>query len=117
MKALRFALPAAFALSTLMLGACEQDRMNNVPAGATMTTSGNANLSYTAQYDGTVWVYDVNDDRIDYSGQLNANQSITVNSSNNQIQVDGRVAGGFLGGGELACVVGEEGGLEGLGAV
>ena len=91
MKVLRFALPAAFAVSSVMLVACEQDRQNNIPGGATMTTSGNSNLTYTAQNDGMVWVYDVNDDRIDYSGQIIANQSIVVNAQNNQILVDGRI--------------------------
>jgi hypothetical protein len=91
MKVLRFAIPAAFALSSMMLVACEQDRQNNIPGGATMTSSGNSNLTYTAQNDGTVWVYDVNDDRIDYSGQIMANQSLVLNATNNQILVDGRV--------------------------
>jgi hypothetical protein len=91
MKAFRFAIPTAFALGSLALCACEQDRQNNIPAAATLMTSGNSNLSYTAQSDGTVWVYDVNDDRIDYSGQLMANQSIVINPQTNQIIVDGRV--------------------------
>src|ERR1700722_11472384 len=91
MTGFRFAIPAAFALSTMLLGACEQDRANNIPGGATLMSSGNSNLTYTAQTDGTVWVYDVNDDRIDYSGPIMANQSVMVNSQNNQILVDGRV--------------------------
>src|SRR5277367_3816263 len=91
MKGFRFAIPAAFALSTMMLTACEQDRVNNIPGGATLMSSGNSSLTYTAQTDGTVWVYDVNDDRIDYSGPIMANQSIVVNSTNNQILLDGRI--------------------------
>jgi hypothetical protein len=91
MKAFRFAVPAAFVLSGLLLVACEQDRINNIPTTATLATSGNQNLSYTAPFDGTVWVYDVPDDRLDYSGPLMANQAIVVNPQTNQIIVDGRV--------------------------
>jgi hypothetical protein len=91
MKGLRLAIPTAFAFSTLALVACEQDRVTNVPAGATVMTSGNANLTFTAPSDGTVWVYDQNDDRIDYSGQIRASQSLTLDPQSSQILIDGRV--------------------------
>ena len=48
-------------------------------------------MTYTATTDGTVWVYDVNNDRIDYSGSLMANQSLVVNPDTKQITVDARV--------------------------
>jgi hypothetical protein len=91
MKPFRFAMPAVFALSSIALVACEQDRVSNIPTAARVAASGNSSLTYTAPTDGTVWVYDVSDDRIDYSGQLMSGQSIVVNPQNNQIVIDGRV--------------------------
>jgi len=70
---------------------CQEDRVNNIPAGATLSASGNSQLTYTATADGTAWVYDVNDDRVDYSGALSAGQSLMVNPDTKQILVDARV--------------------------
>jgi hypothetical protein len=39
----------------------------------------------------TIWVYDVNSDRIIYSGGLAGNQSVSVDPVANQITVDGRI--------------------------
>jgi hypothetical protein len=78
-------------LALAVIAGCEQDRVNNIPPGANLTASGSAMVTYTAQQDGTVWVYDVNNDRIDYSGPLTANQSLVVNSDTRQITVDARV--------------------------
>jgi len=70
---------------------CAADKMNNIPAGATLASSGNSQLTYTASMDGTVWVYDTVADRIDYSGALMSGQSITVNPDTRQIMIDARV--------------------------
>lgn len=90
-KSRAIAIPMAFALATAIFFGCQQDRINNIPPSATLASSGNSQLTYTAQNDGTVWVYDVNNDRIDYSGSLLSNQSIVVDSSSRQITVDGRI--------------------------
>jgi len=85
------ALPMIWIAALAIFGGCQEDRVNNIPAGATLSTSGNAQLTYTATMDGTVWVYDVNNDRIDYSGPLTANQSLVVNPDTKQITIDARV--------------------------
>jgi len=79
------------ALGVILLAGCEADRVNNIPAGAMLSASGNAQLSYTAPSDGTIWVYDVNNDRIDYSGAVLANQSVVLDPTSRQITVDGRI--------------------------
>jgi hypothetical protein len=84
-------MPTIWILALAIFGGCQEDRVNNIPAGATLSTSGNAQMTYTAIADGTVWVYDVNNDRIDYSGPLMANQSLVVNPDTKQITVDARV--------------------------
>jgi hypothetical protein len=84
-------MPTIWILALAIFGGCQEDRVNNIPAGATLSTSGNAQLTYTAAMDGTIWVYDVNNDRIDYSGPLAANQSLVVNPDTKEITVDTRV--------------------------
>lgn len=90
-KTRSMAVPTIWILALAIFGGCQEDRVNNIPAGATLSTSGNAQLTYTATVDGTVWVYDLNNDRIDYSGPLTANQSLVVNPDTKQITVDTRV--------------------------
>jgi hypothetical protein len=85
------AISMAGFLAMAVFAGCEQDRVSNIPASATLYTSGNAQLAYTAVADGQVWVYDVNNDRIDYSGPIGANQSITVDPDSRKVTLDGRI--------------------------
>ena len=85
------AVPLLLALGMLVLAGCESDRMANIPPGAAVMASGNSQVTYTATQPGTFWVYDVNNDRIVYSGSLAGNQNVLVDPSANQITVDGRV--------------------------
>jgi len=84
-------IPVMWIAALSIFGGCQEDRVNNIPAGATLSSSGNAQITYTATMDGTVWVYDVNNDRIDYSGPLLSNQSLVVNPDTKQITIDSRV--------------------------
>ena len=85
------ALPALWALSLIFLGGCAMDQMSNIPANATMASSGDDRLAFTAPSDGTVWIYDVSRDRIVYSGQVWMNQTVSVNPDNSTINIGGRV--------------------------
>jgi hypothetical protein len=85
------AVPFLWAIGLLVLAGCEGDRLANIPPSATLSASGNAQLTYTAPTVGTFWVYDVNSDRIVYTGSLGANQSVSVDPVGNQIMVEGRV--------------------------
>jgi hypothetical protein len=85
------AVPILCALGMFVMVGCESDRMTNIPPSATVSASGNMQLTYTAPQTGTIWVYDVNSDRIIYSGPIGANQSVVVDPSANQITLDGRV--------------------------
>jgi len=84
-------MPMIWVLALAIFGGCQEDRINNIPPGATLSSSGNSQLTYTSSSDGTVWVYDVNNDRIDYSGTLLAGQSVVVNPDTRQITVDSRI--------------------------
>jgi hypothetical protein len=90
MRKSRLAMPM-LALGFILLAGCETDRVSNMPAGAMMSASGNGQLAYTAPSDGTLWVYDVNNDHIDYTGAVLANQSVVLDPVSRQVTVDGRV--------------------------
>jgi hypothetical protein len=85
------ALPVIWLLALAIFSGCQDDRINNIPSNATVAASGDSHLTYTPTTDGTVWVYDVNNDRIDYSGSLMANQSLVINPDTKQILIDARV--------------------------
>lgn len=85
------ALPAIWILALAIISGCESDRMNNIPPGAGVMSSGTAMVTYTATADGTIWVYDASNDRIDYSGPIQANQSLVINPDTKQITIDSRV--------------------------
>ena len=91
MRTRSIALPIIWLLALAIFSGCQEDRINNIPSNATVAASGDSHLTYAPTVDGTVWVYDVNNDRIDYSGPLMANQSLVINPDTKQILVDARV--------------------------
>ncbi|MGA3067865.1 MAG: hypothetical protein ABSF29_13560 [Tepidisphaeraceae bacterium] len=78
-------------LALALLSACAADRMSNIPGNATVASSGNDHLSYTAPSYGTIWVYDVSNDRIDYSGPVSMNEAVSVDPGSNSVTVNGRI--------------------------
>jgi hypothetical protein len=85
------AIPMSLAVLLMILGGCTTDRDTQIPATASVVSSGNDRVTYTAPSDGTIWVYDAGSDRIVYSGALHMNQSVVVDPQANQITIDGRV--------------------------
>jgi hypothetical protein len=90
-RSVAIAGPFLWAVGMFFLAGCESDRVANIPPGASVMSSGNQQLTYSATQTGTIWVYDVNSDRIIYSGGLAGNQSVSVDPVANQITVDGRI--------------------------
>jgi hypothetical protein len=82
-------IPLSLAVLLAILGGCANDN-GQIPPSASVVSSGNDHVTYTAPNDGTVWVYDAGSDRIIYSGALRMNQSISVDVHNNKITIDGR---------------------------
>ena len=90
------ALPIMGVLTLTMMSGCAVDSMMNIPPNATVASSGNDHLSYTAPSHGRIWIYDVTNDRIDYSGPLATNQAVTVDPNTNSVTIDGRVVSDTL---------------------
>jgi len=91
-----FSLPIIWAFGLAVLGGCATDAFSNIPSNATIASSGNDHLSYTASSYGRIWVYDVTNDRIDYSGPLRMNEAITVDPKSNTITINSRTVSDTL---------------------
>lgn len=91
-----FSWPVLCALALGILSGCAADQFSNIPSNATIASSGNDHLSYTAPSYGRIWVYDVTNDRIDYSGPLKMNEAIEVDPRSSSITIDGRVVSDTL---------------------
>lgn len=86
----QFAVPATI-LAAFLLAGCENDHPANVPENAMLSSEGNGVLTATATHDGTVYLYDINADRVVYSGAVARGQVVTINTDQNKITVDGQV--------------------------
>jgi hypothetical protein len=86
-----FSWPITSALALAIFTGCATDPLNSIPSNATIASSGNDQLTYTAPTYGRIWVFDVTNDRIDYSGPLRANEGVTVDPKNNSVTINGRV--------------------------
>jgi len=90
------ALPIMGAIALTTLSGCATDPLLNIPANATVASSGNDHLSYTAPSFGRIWIYDVTNDRIDYSGPLSMNEAVTVDPAASSVTINGRVVSDTL---------------------
>lgn len=91
-----FTLPIMWLLALAILSGCATDPLSNIPASATIASSGNDHLSYTAPSYGRIWVYDVTNDRIDYSGPLSMNEAVAVDPKTNTVTINGRIVSDTL---------------------
>ena len=91
-----FSLSVMSALALAIFSGCATDAFSNIPANATVASSGNDHLSYTAPSFGRIWVYDATNDRIDYSGPIAMNEAVKVDPNSNSITINGRVVADTL---------------------
>lgn len=75
----------------LMLGGCATvERHPVIPAHALMAAEGDERLAYNPSEDGTVYVYDVTDEKLVYSGDVKQDQIVVVDPGDNRVSVDER---------------------------
>ena len=93
MHALRhFVAPiAALCIGAGVVGCSSEPKAEQVPAGAQLLVQGDQQLSYSAQRDGTVYVYDANDRKLLYSGQIEKGQTIAIDPDEDKVMVDNRL--------------------------
>src|SRR5688500_18281409 len=76
------------ALASFGLG-CAPERHMAIPPTALMTTEGTGRLVHTTDGAGTVYVEDVRDNRLVYSGEVDGVRQIIVDPEHNEVRVDG----------------------------
>ena len=93
MYALRhFAAPvAALCIGAGVIGCSSEPTAEQVPVNAQLLVQGDQQLTYTAQRDGEIFVYDSNDKKLLYSGKIEKGQTITIDPDEDQILVNNRL--------------------------
>lgn len=86
----QIALPKWMFFVLSLLGGCMHDRSSAIPPDATLQTEGQKQLAFRAIEPGTVYVYNRNDDKMVYSGDLRRGETIAIDSDKNRITLDGR---------------------------
>jgi len=73
-----------------LVGGCMHERSAAIPADATLQTEGQKELTFRATEPGTVYVYNRNDDKIVYSGDMQRGETISIDPDKDHITLDGR---------------------------
>ncbi len=76
---------------SLGLAGCMNERPAGLSASAVMAVEGDKTLSYMAQNDGTVTVFDTQANTVIYAGQMIKGQSLLVDVPNDRVTLDGKV--------------------------
>jgi hypothetical protein len=86
------AVPRWLVIIATLVGAagCMNDRHPQIPADATLMTEGQKSLTFRATEPGIVYVYNRNDNKMVYSGEMERGQSLSVDPDRNRITIDGR---------------------------
>jgi hypothetical protein len=77
----------------MSLAGCMGERPDPVSPAATLETSGDKNLTWTATSAGKLTVYDDNTQKIVYGATLNQGQTVKVDVDNNRITLDSTTVG------------------------
>ena len=93
MYALRhFAAPvAAVCIGAGIIGCSSEPTAEQVPMNAQLLVQGDQQLTYTAQRDGEIFVYDASDKKLLYSGQIDKGQKIAIDPDEDRIMVDNQL--------------------------
>jgi len=87
-------------LAMVALPGCGSSRPADVPRSAMLKTEGQERLVYSPGTDGTVWVTEVDANRVAYSGAMHAGDTLTFDPADRKLRLNGRVvADRSLGGG------------------
>src|SRR5438552_11732861 len=65
-------------------------RSLGIPTGAVQVDEGTDRLTYTPRRSGTVYVYDVDDDRLVYQGRVRDGDRLTIDPETNRLELNGR---------------------------
>ena len=93
MYALRhFAAPvAALCIGAGVIGCSSEPTAEQVPVNAQLLVQGDQELTYTAQRNGEIFVYDSSDKKLLYSGKIDKGQTIAIDPDEDRITVDNQL--------------------------
>lgn len=91
-KAVRLGAGLIICVGSLALTGCTPDRPPDVPGNALEGSIGNGLVTYTAPSDGTVYVDDIDTQKLVYQGAVNRGDEVRVDTDNNRITVNGKTA-------------------------
>lgn len=83
-------LPKWTLILLALLSGCMHERHEAIPADATLQTEGQRELTFRATEPGTVYVYNRNDDKMVYSGDMRSGETIAIDPPQNRVTLDGR---------------------------
>src|SRR4051794_40779252 len=86
----QIALPKWAFILLALLGGCMHERSPAIPSDATLQTEGEKQLTFRATEPGTVYVYNRNDDKIVYSGEMRRGETLAIDPAKNHVTLDGR---------------------------
>src|SRR5262245_35523954 len=87
----RIGVPVWMYVLAILLGGCMAERSPQIPATAELSAEGNGKLAYRAPDDGKVFIFDRNDNRVIYSGDVARDQLVMVDPDTDRITVADRV--------------------------
>src|SRR5437667_1591748 len=87
----RVALPAWLCVLAVLLAGCMAERNAQVPSEATVSAEGSGHVSYRAPQDGKVYVFDRNQNRVVYAGDIQKDQLVLVDPDADHITVGNSV--------------------------
>jgi len=85
-------LPRWIVVFAALIGAagCMNERHSQIPTDATLMTEGQKSLAFRATEPGTVYVYNRNDNKMVYSGEMERGQSLSIDPEIDRMTIDGR---------------------------
>ena len=90
-NAIRLAAGLMISVGSLALTAgCTPDRPPDVPGNALEGSIGNGLVTFTAPSDGTVYIDDIDTQKLVYQGAVNKGDEVRIDTDNNKINIAGR---------------------------
>ncbi|MEX0886840.1 MAG: hypothetical protein WD009_10420 [Phycisphaeraceae bacterium] len=91
MRGFNVAACAAVVLSlTLAAGCSTAERHPDIPLTAVLASEGSGRLAYRAPEPGIVYVYDLTNEQLIYSGRVEEDEMVVVNPEENHVALDER---------------------------
>ena len=83
-------LPKWTLILLALLSGCMHERHEAIPVDAALQTEGQRELTFRATEPGTVYVYNRNDDKMVYSGEMRGGETLAIDPTQDRVTLGGR---------------------------